>query len=454
MELAQRLESLPMTRTMRKVLFLVGIGWLFDAMDQGMVSGVIASIGRDWELSPAQLGLLGSAGMFGMIFGAALSGFAADRWGRRTIVAFTLVLFSVGSFASGLSVSYAMLLVCRFITGFGLGGELPAASTLVSEFSPVRSRGRNVILLESFWAWGWIAAALVSYLVIEPLGWRAAFFIGAVPALFAAILRFAVPESPRYLELHGRYAEAEVLVSTMEREAGRSGAGATPSTTAAPPAPSTPAAQGRRLVGVFSSLGTLFSRTHIRATVVLWVLWFAVNLGYYGFVLWTPSLLMAQGFDMVKSFGFTLLMCLAQLPGYLAAALLIERIGRRKVLTVFLLGTAAAAWFFGQAHTSTQILVAGCLLYFFALGTWGCVYSYTPELYPTKIRGAGNGWAAAFGRIGALIGPMIVPALYVSFGQQRGFVYIFIILMIVFVIAALVVWLFGRETKGVPLRED
>jgi putative MFS transporter len=488
MQIAKRLEALPMTPTMRKILFLVGIGWLFDAMDQGMVSGVIASIGQDpdWVLSGAQLGMLGSAGMLGMIFGAALSGFAADRWGRRTIITFTLVLFSVGSFASGFAVNYVMLMVCRFVTGFGLGGELPAASTLVSEFSPVKQRGRNVILLESFWAWGWIAASLVAYLAIPVLGWRAAFFFGAVPALFAAVLRFAVPESPRYLELRGRHAEAEAQVSKMEREAtkhsviarseatkspviARSEATKQPSlavptpeteyaaptaeTEYAAPAPETPVAAARSL-GIAASLGALFSRQHIRSTAVLWVLWFAVNLGYYGFVLWTPSLLMAQGFDMVKSFGFTLLMCLAQVPGYLVAALLVERIGRKKVLTIFLLLTAASAWFFGQAHTETLILVSGCCLYFSALGTWGCVYSYSPELYPTQIRGAGNGWAAAFGRIGALLGPMIVPVLYASFGPEQGFVYIFAILMSVFIIAAVVVGVFGRETKGVPLQES
>ncbi|MDR1421298.1 MAG: MFS transporter [Coriobacteriales bacterium] len=501
MRIAKRLESLPTTPTLRKILFLVGIGWLFDAMDQGMVSGVIASIGADqalsWTLNAAQLGMLGSSGMLGMILGAALSGFAADRWGRRTVITFTLVLFAIGSLASGFAVSYLMLLICRFVTGFGLGGELPAASTLVSEFSPVRSRGRNVIILESFWAWGWIAASLVAYLAIPVLGWRAAFFIGAVPAFFAAVLRFAIPESPRYLELRGRTAEAEALVSRMEAEAGvrseaeagvrsegavgfgaENAAGVSGEAAAGlggnldlacdgednsalvPTAPRAPvwrednsASVPVRPLGILASLVTLFSRQHLRATLVLWVLWFAVNLGYYGFVLWTPSLLMAQGFDMVKSFGFTFLMCLAQLPGYLVAALLVERIGRKKVLTIFLLLTAASAWFFGQSHTETLILISGCCLYFSALGTWGCVYSYSPELYPTQIRGAGNGWAAAFGRVGAFIAPMIVPALYASFGQQHGFVFVFSLLMAVFVIAALVVGIFGRETRGIPLQE-
>ena len=167
MNISERLESLPMTPMMRKILILVGIGWMFDAMDQGMVAGVLAAAGADWQLETIQQSILASAGTFGMILGAALSGVASDRWGRRTVILFTLLLYSFGSLLCGLAVNYTMLVVCRFITGFGLGGELPAASTLVSEFSPLEKRGRNVVLLESFWAWGWIIAALVAYLLTE-----------------------------------------------------------------------------------------------------------------------------------------------------------------------------------------------------------------------------------------------------------------------------------------------
>ncbi len=442
MSISQRIDALPMTKSMRKILLFTGIGWLFDAMDQGMVSGVIASVGKEWALTTAQLSLLGSAGILGMILGAALSGIASDRWGRRAVIVWTLVLFSIGSALSGFAVNYWMLLVCRFITGFGLGGELPAASTLISELSPKSKRGSNVVILESFWAWGWIAAALIAYLAIPQFGWRAAFLIGAVPAFFAAILRFAIPESPRFLERQGRHEEANRIVTGMEREAG---------ITIDPESPMAPdpiAAQTTKPAGLFRSFTSLWSRRHLRATAVLWVLWFGINFGYYGFVLWTPSFLVAQGFDLVRSFEFTLIMCLAQLPGYLAAAVLIERIGRKPVLTIFFAGTALAAWLFGHAGSTTEVLGFGCLLYFFALGAWGCVYSYTPELYPAEVRGAGTGWAAAFGRIGAFIAPMIVPVLYSVYGAEQGFIAVFVVLTVVFVIVAIVVALFGIETKG------
>jgi putative MFS transporter len=199
---------------------------------------------------------------------------------------------------------------------------------------------------------------------------------------------------------------------------------------------------------MFRSIGSLWKKEHLRATAVLWVIWFGINFGYYGFVLWTPSFLTAQGLDLVRSFQFTLIMCFAQLPGYFAAAVLIERIGRKPVLTIFMAGTAAAAWFFGHAATAGQSLAFGCLLYFFALGAWGCVYSYTPELYPTAIRGVGTGWAAAFGRVGAFIAPLTVPVLYARFGTEVGFVAVFAVLTGVFLVVALVVLVFGIETKG------
>ncbi|MDR1358062.1 MAG: MFS transporter [Coriobacteriales bacterium] len=468
MSISERLDRLPGTPLLRKVVLISGLGLMFDAMDQGMVSGVIASIGLDWKLDSLQLSFLGSSGVLGMMLGAIISGLAADRWGRRTVVLVTLLVFSVGSALCGMASNFELLLLFRFLTGVGLGGELPVVTTMVSEFSSLKNRGRNVVLVESFWAWGWILAALVAYLAIPLYGWRVAFFIGAVPALFAAALRFLIPESPRFLEQKGRLKEAEAIVSTMERSAGtalpaESGQLLAGEAAEEPPsetllqekasqalkqeAPSRPH-KGQSSLRAFANL---WSREYRRSTVVLWVLWFGVNLGYYGFVLWTPSFLVAQGYELVRSFEFTLIMCLAQVPGYMSAAFLIEKIGRKPVLTIFLLGTAASAWFFGHASSIEFVLLAGCLLYFFALGTWGCVYSYTPELYPTGIRGAGAGAASAFGRVGAFIAPMLVPVVYAFFGTENGFQLVFIVLTVVFVVVGAVVGILGIETKGKEL---
>jgi len=442
LNIAERIDRLNTTPMLKKVLFLAGIGWMFDAMDQGMVSGVMAAIGKDWVLTNGQLGILGSSGMLGMALGAALSGMAADKWGRKKVIMWTLIIYGIASGLSGFAVNYTMLLVLRFLTGFGLGGELPAASTLVSEYSPTKIRGRNVIFLESFWAWGWIAAALVAYLLIPVYGWRIAFWVGALPALFAAYLRKAVPESPRYLELVGNMKEADELVRIMEKQAGITDKSET----------STTEVQEQENKASVPFLD-LWSKKYLRTTIVLWVIWFGINFGYYGFVLWTPTLLVGKGFALVKSFEFTLIMCLAQLPGYFSAAYLVERIGRKKLLTAYFAGTAVAAWLFGHAGSTNEVLMYGCLLYFFSLGTWGCVYAYTPEVYPTSARASGSGWAAGFGRLGAFIAPLIVPVIYEAYGKQAGYTFVFIMLTTVFAIVAVIVAVFGKETMGKSLEE-
>jgi len=439
--ISQRIEKLPVTPMLWTVLFLSGIGWLFDAMDQGMMAGVMAAIGKSWKLTPADLGLLGSASAVGMAIGAAVAGMAADRWGRRTVITFTLVVYGLASAVSGIAPNFKVLLLLRFLTGLGLGGELPAASTLVSEFSPAKSRGRMVVLLESFWAWGWIVAALIAYLLIPIYGWRIGFFLGGIPALYAAYLRRNIPESPRYLEQKGRLKEADEIVSKMEQQAGINN-----DEVAITDQP------GNEKMGNIT-LSDLWSKAYFRRTLVLWILWLGINFGYYGFVLWTPTLLVGKGFSLVKGFEFTLIMTIAQLPGYYSAAYLIEKVGRKMVLVAYLIGTALSAYLFGQAASVATVLVFGCLLYFFSLGAWGALYAYTPEVYPTCARGSGAGWAAAIGRIGAIAAPYIVGLVYQAKGKQAGFTYVFLMLTIVFAAVALVVALVGIETKGRTLDE-
>ena len=176
-----RLDRVPLSGFHRKLVGVSGLGWAFDAMDVGIISFVVAVLSREWGLTPADVAWVISIGLLGMLVGAATTGSLADRFGRKPMFQATLLIFSFASALSGLAWSYAALLGARFLTGFGLGGELPIASTLVSEFSPARWRGRMMVILESFWAFGWVLAALIAFFVIPQYGWRIAFFIGACP---------------------------------------------------------------------------------------------------------------------------------------------------------------------------------------------------------------------------------------------------------------------------------
>lgn len=157
----------------RKVLFVAGLAWLFDAMDVGIVSFIMADLVQSWHLTPAEAGWIGSINSIGMAIGAVLAGILADRIGRKPVFVLTVLLFSISSGFSAFSTTYSILCLFRFFTGIGLGGELPVASTLVSEIVAAEQRGRVVVLLESFWAGGWLLAAVIAYCIIPIYGWRA-----------------------------------------------------------------------------------------------------------------------------------------------------------------------------------------------------------------------------------------------------------------------------------------
>jgi putative MFS transporter len=449
MQVSDRLDRLPLSRFHYRLLILSGLGWLFDSMDTGLVSFVLARLKTEWTLTPDQMAAIGSAGLVGMLLGGAIAGSLADRFGRKAVFQATLLIFSVATGLCALAWGFASLLLLRLLVGVGLGGELPVAAALVSEFAPARHRGRLVVLLESFWALGWAAAAIIADLLARwaeahgsTFPWRAAFAIGALPALYVFVLRRALPESPRYLAASGRVAEAEAVLRQVERSAGVDPGppGVLPVDPPAPARPERPPAPRE-----------LFAPALRRRTAMLWVLWFAMAYSYYGIFIWLPALLVGQGFPEVQSFRFTLYITLAQLPGYFAAAYLVERIGRKWTLAPFMILCAAASWFFGGARSPNELILWGSLVSFFNLGAWGVTYGYTPELYPTRLRGTGTGWAAAFGRIGGILAPLAVGKLMGTWGG--GFHAVFVMFAVVLAAGAAGVVLLGQETRGRTLEE-
>lgn len=407
---SQRLESLDYNRAHTRLLIGSGIGWALDAMDVGLISFVMAALTVQWKLSLHQTSWLGSIGFVGMALGASLGGLLADRIGRRQVFAATLLVYGLATAASSLVTGIAALMALRFVVGLGLGAELPVASTLVSEFAPSKIRGRMVVALEAFWAVGWMMAALLGYLVIPHShnGWRYALAVGIVPTFYAAVIRRHLPESVRFLESKGRDDEAEAAVRSFED----AGSGTPTRVVEAPVVDDLAEPTGPQ--NIWSH------RLRVR-TAALWIVWFCINLSYYGAFIWIPSLLVKQGFSIVKSFEFTLIMTLAQLPGYALAAWLIEVWGRRATLASFLFGSALAALAYGHAGTHAEILAAGCALSFANLGAWGALYAIGPEIYPTSIRGTGTGAAAAFGRIASIAAPLLVPVLIAGGGNGLAF---------------------------------
>jgi len=442
MELNQRLERLPVSRFHYFLLLTAGIAWMFDSMDTGIISFVLPVLMKSWRLTTEQVGTIGSMGLAGMALGAVFSGTIADMIGRKRVLVATLLTYSLATGLCGLAWNYGSLLFFRFLVGFGLGGQLPVAVTLVGEFSPAKYRGRFLVLLESFWAVGWLLAAVIAYLVIPTYGWSIAFFLGALPALYVGYLWRFVPESPRYLESHGRQAEAAGIVARIETQAG-----VTPPTEQVVK----PAAHRQETKEAKFGLPHLFTRAYLKRTIFLWVLWFGIVFAYYGIFTWLPSLLALKGFVLTKNFSYILLMTLAQIPGYFSAAALVDKLGRKPTLVVYILGTAIFAYFFGQGSSNASILTMGCLMSFFNLGAWGIIYTYTPELYPTVARATGSGWAAGFGRIGGILAPLVVGAILGR--NPSGYSMVFVMFTGVLLVVALNVLVLGEETRGRTLDE-
>ncbi|HUQ16259.1 MAG TPA: MFS transporter, partial [Candidatus Saccharimonadales bacterium] len=319
-----RLDRGPLNSFHRRLLLLTGLGWLFDALDVLLIGFLLVPIRDELGLDVTRTALVASAGFAGMAVGAAICGRLADRYGRGRLIGATLALFGVGSLLSAVAPSFELLLGARMVAGLGLGGELPVIPTLLAEFAPRDSRGRFGLLLGLFWVAGALAAGLLAVTLLPVIGWRGVLAVGALPALYAAYLRRALPESPRHLAEQGRVAEADAIVRRVEREGG----GAL-ITVAKPVAPARSGPLG---------IPTLFSGRYARRTALLWLLWSGVLFTSYGLFVLLPTLLADRGLPAEEAMRWFFLSTLAQLPGVVAAAWLVERLGRKRTLGLFLIG--------------------------------------------------------------------------------------------------------------------
>ena len=436
-----RLEKMPVGSFHYKLLMVTGLGWLFDSMDTGLISFVLPVLSKEWGLTPDQMGWIGSIGLVGMALGAVVSGTVADRIGRKKVFTMTVLMYAIATGMCAMAWSYEALLFFRFLVGFGLGGELPVAATLMSEYAPAKLRGRFIVLLESFWGIGWLVAACIAYLLIPEFGWKMAFLIGSLPALYVFIIRLHMPESVRYLIAKKRISEAKAIILDLEK---RLHVDSQPFDNELLPAEAGTAENEQ------AGPGALWSGKYIRRTIMLWLAWFGIVFSYYGIFMWLPSIVFQQGFAVVKTFEYVLIMTLAQLPGYYCAAWLVDVIGRKYTLSIFLLMSGVASYFFGNAGSSETLLLWGATMSFFNLGAWGVIYTYTPELYPTSMRALGSGWAAGFGRIGGMIAPALVG---IMIGNQLGIDKVFMMFAAVFIIVSVVVLGMGVETRQKQLED-
>ncbi|MFF9352431.1 MFS transporter [Streptomyces sp. NPDC014734] len=451
-DLLARIERIPVSRPHYRLAAMGGLGIAFDGMDGSLVSYLLPSVTPLWHLEGWQTGLLGSSLLIGVMIGALGAGLVADRFGRRRLMMYALALYSTATAVAAFAPSWEFFFVARIVAGIGVGAEAAVIPAYVAEFVPGRVRGVFVGSVSGFFSLGYLAAALLGVSLVSGVdhGWRIAQLVTAAPVLMLLWWRRTLPESPRWLIQQGRLAEAEHVISALETEAVRATGKPLPTAEEADPAasPAAPPAVPAK-DSWFQGFVRLWRGGMARRTAVVWLMWISVTFSYYGFFTWIPSLLVAQGMTMTKSFTFTLLMVLAQMPGYYSASFLGERLDRTRTIAAYLAGAAVAAWLLSQAAGDGAVLTCGILLSFFMNGVYAVLYAYTSEIYPTAIRVTGSGTASAFGRIGGIAAPIIIGVLHTGL----GFGGVFTMIMFVLAAGAVTVLFLGVSTRGRTLED-
>ncbi|OAG73408.1 MFS transporter [Gluconobacter japonicus] len=439
MSIADRLERLPFSSFHYRLLLLGGAGYCFDGLDGAILAFVMPALQHVWGLSMAQLGLLGSGAFFGYFIGALTAGAVADRWGRRSVMMWALACYCIGSLISALCVSWHGFVLARVLAGIGTGAESAIIAPYLSEFVPRRYRGIFTGALAGFFSFGFVAASLLGYALVpgSENGWRWAIGLTACPVVMLLWWRRALPESPRWLLTTGQGDAAHAVLCKIEKSVGV----LSPSYEAesVPPVKIPFAGQFVRL----------WHAQLWRITAMSWVLWLAVTFSYYAFFSWLPTLLIARGFTITHSFGFSIAICVAQIPGYFSAGFCNEYFGRKTTIVTYLGAAVISAASMAIVLSSTGILIAGILLSFFMNGTFAGVYAYTPEIFPTALRATGMGSASAIGRIGAIAAPLLIGALY----PKAGFAGVFGMTALILLFGALSILVFGPSTVNRSLEE-
>lgn len=441
---ADRLERLPLCGYHHSLFIVIALAFFFDNLDLAMMSYLLGSIKAEFGLTTAEAGLLGSASFLGMGIGALMSGMLADRFGRKPIFQVSMLVWGIASYLCSTAQDATTLGIYRVVLGLGMGMELPLAQTILSEFIPAKRRGKYLALMDGNWPIAFICAGLMSYYVLASYDWRTMFFLGSLPAAFLFVVRRYVPESPRWLESRSRFKEASDVVDRIEASVMRRLKVSSLPIPAAGPGVEHSSESG---------MTVLWSKVYRRRTLTVCGLWFFALLGFYGLNTWIGALMQQSGLAVSKSVLYTVYIACGGIPGFLWAAWMVERFGRKPACVATLVGGGVMVFIYGQmASTGASLpwlISSGALMQFFLFGMWAVLYTYTPELFPARARATGCGLASTTGRVGSLIGPAAVGVILPATGQ----IGVFGLGSLCFVVAAFIVYQFGIETRGSSLEQ-
>jgi len=363
-------------------------GWILDAMDVQILSFVFPAIIAAFAISNADAGLIGTSTLFSSAFGGWFAGALSDRSGRVRMLQITILWFAVFTGLCGFAQNYGQLLTFRALMGFGFGGEWAAAAILVGEIIRPENRGKAVGAMQSGWAVGWGMAALLATLFFSlmptELAWRALFWVGVTPALLVLYVRRAVDEPPVYMQ----------TIQNLDQS------------------------------GTKPNFLEIFSPAILKTTILTCILTTGAQGGYYAITTWLPTFLRTERkLTVLGSGGYLAVIIIGSFAGYIVSAWLNDRIGRRTNFILFALCSIVTVIAYTQLTIdNTTMMYLGFPLGFFASGIFSGMGPFLTELFPTRVRGSGQGFAYNFGRGIAAMNPLFVGMLSAKLplGQSIG----------------------------------
>ncbi len=438
----ERLETLPLSAFHWRHAIRIGACYLIGLpfMAEFFPIGVL-NIWKDWHLTVAQLSWIGIIPSFCSFLGGIASGQAGARWGRKPVLLATMAMMVVFNGLTGLSWDFYSLLFFRSLAWFGAGGSLAPVGVYAVEFAPAAYRGRLFSTTQILWPLGDFLGVSLGCFILPLLGWRLTFLASTLPAVYLLYLWKTLPESPRFLESVGRWEEARETTWRIEKAAGIKS-----------PTPLVQKPRGSSASSPKASVRSLWEGGLAKRTFMLSLLAFTSNYTWLTVLQWLPLLLVMAGHPMQETPRYILFHTAVALPALFISASIMDRLGRKGTILIYLIGGAGAYLYFGLwARTALAILIFGACVRFAATGLKCGLQGYIPENYPTHVRTLGTGWASGFAGLGSISSALVVRFIATRWPGRIDF--IFIQLAVLLAISATTLGLLGYETMGKTLEE-